>query len=54
MGCFSSLPEQLGKVTNPFDHPASERGVEQLAYRNYIGLINCRTQLICGRYMFIT
>ena len=20
----------------------------------YIGLINCRTQLICGRYMFIT
>jgi len=21
---------------------------------NYIGLINCRTQLICGRYMFIT
>jgi hypothetical protein len=21
---------------------------------NYIGLINCRTQLICGTYMFIT
>jgi hypothetical protein len=29
-------------------------GHPRCVFINYIGLINCRTQLICGRYMFIT
>jgi hypothetical protein len=34
MGCFSSLPERLRRVTNPFDHPASGRGIQPVAYRS--------------------
>ena len=29
-------------------------GHPRCVFINYFGLINCRTQLICGRYMFIT
>ena len=29
-------------------------GHPRCVFINYIGLINCRTQLICGTYMFIT
>ena len=36
---------------NAYDHMV---GHPRCVFINYIGLINCRTQLICGTYMFIT
>ena len=42
--CISTTHSHM---INIFGHP-------RCVFINYIGLINCRTQLICGTYMFIT
>ena len=49
------------KLWSPTWNPATRNSSEvhmvghpRCVFINYIGFINCRTQLICGRYMFIT